>query len=72
LEDRLALTIAEIGLGQVGRGIARNFDAAGVLASQLLDRAVATGRVDDDFTTLHRLFEEPVSGSDLPKPEAGR
>ena len=31
------------------------------LTSRLLDRAVATGRADDEFTTLYRLFDELVS-----------
>src|SRR5258708_4426351 len=42
------------------------------LTSKLLDQTIRTGRADDDFTTLYRLFDELVSGSNLPESETGR
>ena len=42
------------------------------LTSELLDRAVATGRAEDDFTTLYRLFDELASASVAARPESGR
>jgi 3-hydroxyisobutyrate dehydrogenase len=70
--SRIANLAKDLGMATA---LARELGSPAVFApltSQLLDRAVATGRADDDFTTLYRLFEELVSGSDLPEPETER
>jgi 3-hydroxyisobutyrate dehydrogenase len=68
--SRIANLAKDLGMANT---LARELESPALfapLASQVLDRAVAAGRADDDFTTLYRLFDELVSDSELPDPEA--
>jgi 3-hydroxyisobutyrate dehydrogenase len=67
--SRIANLAKDLGMATA---LARELGSPAVFApltSKLLDRAVGTGRADDDFTTLYRLFDELVSGSESPEPE---
>jgi 3-hydroxyisobutyrate dehydrogenase len=69
--SRIANLAKDLGMANT---LARELESPALfapLASQVLDRAVAAGRADDDFTTLYRLFEALVSDWDISEPEAG-